>query len=194
MNSRANGTMEQKLRKLSFEELQQLHDNLNQTQGIPGCPVTVLLDDIRSLHNVGSIFRSADGAHVEQLFLCGITGTPPRNEIRKTSLGAEESIPWTYYKNAVEAIHKLKANGYQIIALEQTTHSFDYSSVEYRFPLCLIIGHEFNGIQDHLLELVDYAVDIPMYGIKQSLNVSVAFGIAIYEIVAQFYKKMEKQL
>ncbi|MBN1543066.1 RNA methyltransferase [candidate division KSB1 bacterium] len=170
------------MRKLNFDELQAVQVN----RGFERIPLIALLDDVRSLHNVGSIFRTADGVGVEKLFLCGITGIPPRPEIRKTSLGAEESVAWDYNKEAMEAVHHLRGRGYQIVALEQTTGSIDYRRADYVFPLCLIVGHEFHGVADELIAVCDLSIDIPMRGIKQSLNVSVAFGVAVYEIASQY--------
>jgi tRNA G18 (ribose-2'-O)-methylase SpoU len=171
------------MRKLSFEEIQSARD---RSGCIAKVPITVVADNIRSLHNIGALFRTADGVNLEKLYLCGISGTPPRNEIRKTSLGAEESVPWEYAADARTVIGKLSSNGNQIVVLEHTTQSQDYRTAPYRFPLCLIIGHEFHGVQDELVGMADLAIEIPMYGIKQSLNVSVAFGIAIYEILSHF--------
>lgn len=173
-------------RKWTFQELQAQHSALNASAGRPRRPISVILDDIRSLHNVGAIFRTADGACLEHLYLCGITGTPPRDEIRKTSLGAEEVVPWSYHQNPEEPVASLRQQGYQIVALEQTTTSVDYRSAAYRFPLCLIVGHEYNGVRDTLVALADMAIDIPMKGIKLSLNVSVAFGISVYELCAKW--------
>jgi tRNA G18 (ribose-2'-O)-methylase SpoU len=168
------------LRKLSFDEISKGRGRSGEK---PRAPITVIADNIRSLHNVGALFRTADGANIEELVLCGISGTPPRNEIRKTSLGAEESVPWRYAEDAGEAAGELSARGYQIVVLEHTTGSQDYRSAPYRFPLCLIVGHEFHGVQEKLVGMADLAVEIPMHGVKQSLNVSVAFGIAIYGIL-----------
>lgn len=170
------------MRKLTFEELQASRPSNEVLRKIPRTPVTALLDDIRSLNNVGSIFRTSDAVNLQHLYLCGITGTPPRNEIRKASLGAEESVPWSYFQNPVGLVQILKNDGYQIVALEHTTKSLDYREAEFRYPLCLMIGHEFNGIRDELIEMADMAIEIPMHGMKQSLNVSVAFSIAIYQI------------
>ena len=149
-------------------------------------PIAVLLDDIRSLHNVGAIFRTADGACLEHLHLCGITGVPPRDEIRKTSLGAEEVVPWSYHPHPEEVVARLRQRGYQIVALEQTTASVDYRTASYRFPLCLIVGHEYNGMRESLVSLADLSIEIPMCGVKWSLNVSVAFGIAAYEMCSHW--------
>jgi tRNA G18 (ribose-2'-O)-methylase SpoU len=179
--------MDAGMQKLTFQDLQRLSEERRRGPGAKA-PVSVLLDDIRSLHNVGAIFRTADAAGLEQLFLCGITGTPPRSEIRKTSLGAEEVVPWSYHPRAIEPLQLLKQQGCQIVALEQTTASVDYRSAPFRFPLCLIIGHEYQGINDQLLSVADLAIELPMRGLKHSLNVSVAFGIAIYEICHRWHE------
>jgi len=141
-----------------------------------------VLDNIRSLHNVGSIFRSADAAGVQKLYLCGMTGAPPRQEIRKAALGAEETVAWEYCKQTAEALEKLKNDGYALIALENTPASVDYRRMAYRFPLALVVGHEFHGIAPEILARCDAAISLPMRGMKSSLNVAVAFGIAAYEI------------
>lgn len=148
----------------------------------------VLLDDVRSLWNVGSIFRSADGAGFDALFLAGITGTPPRKEIAKTSLGAEDHVPWFFAGNTVELIQKLKREGVFILSLEFTT---DPPSVPLRqalqedqvtLPLCLCVGNEVTGVSAEILANSDLICHLPMRGFKESLNVAVAFGIAAYEI------------
>jgi tRNA G18 (ribose-2'-O)-methylase SpoU len=167
--------------KLSFVELEARRLERAQ-KALTRQPIVALLDDIRSLHNVGAIFRTADGAYLDHLYLCGITGTPPRNEIRKTSLGAEESVPWSYHADPLALIQQLRAEGYQIVVLEQTDASRDYRSAVYRFPLCLVIGHEYTGVREDLVAAAELAIEIPMQGSKHSLNVSVAFGIAAYEI------------
>lgn len=141
-----------------------------------------ILDNVRSLHNVGSIFRTADGVGVKELVLCGITGCPPRNEIRKAALGAEEAVPWHYEKSALIAIEKLREAGYFIIALEKTEHSQSLYNIELRTPLALVVGHEFNGISPEVLAAADMVAHLPMHGTKISLNVSVAFGVAVYEV------------
>ena len=146
--------------------------------------ISALLYNIRSLHNVGSMFRTADGAGVKKLYLCGETGTPPRAEIAKTALGAEESVPWEYWMNAVECIAKLKKEGIQIVALELTPKSVDYRKFVAKGPVCLVVGSEIKGIPPDLLALCDDCIQIPMRGIKESLNVSVAFGIAAYQLTS----------
>jgi tRNA G18 (ribose-2'-O)-methylase SpoU len=146
-------------------------------------PIRVVLDNIRSLNNVGSIFRTSDAAGIEKIYLCGITGKPPRVEIHKAALGAEQSVPWEYFENPVEIIQKLKDEGLQIVILEHTDQPELYHKVKYEFPLCLVVGHEITGVSDEVVELADMAIEIPMFGMKQSLNVAVAYGIAVYEII-----------
>lgn len=171
--------------KLLFPQLEERRLGRAAQSGRLRRPVVVLLDDIRSLHNVGAIFRTADAVFLEHLYLCGITGTPPRNEIRKTSLGAEESVPWSFHDNPAVVVTALRDQGYQIVVLEQTDDAVDYRRADYHFPLCLIVGHEYNGVRDDLVAAADLAIEIPMLGDKHSLNVSVAFGIAIYNICSR---------
>ncbi|HOD13615.1 MAG TPA: RNA methyltransferase [Spirochaetota bacterium] len=170
------------IRKLSHEELKAARPVESELGGLSRCPITVVCENIRSLYNVGSIFRTSDGAGIEKLYLCGYTGYPPRPEIEKTSLGSVRSVPWEYVPNQFEAVRLLKKRGYHIVALEHTNRSVSYDEASYTFPLCLVIGNEVTGITDELLNLCDMAVDIPMHGLKQSLNVSVAYGILVYHI------------
>jgi len=147
--------------------------------------VYTLVENVRSLYNVGAIFRSADGAGVAKIYLTGITGCPPHREIRKVALGAEDVVPWEYHESALQLIRRLKRTGVHIVALETAENSKPFDAVTYRFPLCLVIGHEFNGISEEVLHEADQTVHIPMRGKKISLNVSVAFGVAAYEIMKQ---------
>jgi tRNA G18 (ribose-2'-O)-methylase SpoU len=145
-------------------------------------PVSVLLENIRSLHNVGSIFRTSDGAGVEQIFLTGYTGTPPRIQIDKVALGAQKTIPWKQYKRPMNGIKKLKAAGVQIVALETGDDAIDIYDFKPVWPMALIVGNEVEGISDQLLETSDIKIKLPMNGQKESLNVSCAFTAAIYEL------------
>ena len=151
-------------------------------------PVFALLDNIRSLHNVGSIFRTADGAGVEKLFLCGITGRPPRNEIRKAALGAEEHVAWEYHPDPLPVVERLKSEGVRIVALEASQEAVLYDEAGYDFPLCLVVGHEFHGVRSELLEAADEVIAIPMRGMKISLNVAVAFGVEVYHVARMWEK------
>lgn len=142
----------------------------------------VICDNIRSLENVGSIFRTADAIGVSKIFLCGITGRPPQQKISKTALGAEKTIPFEYHKQTWRLIEKLKKEGIRVVALEQDKKSVLYTNFKSKFPLALIVGHEVKGVSKKTLEKVDDIIFLPMNGKKESLNVSVAFGIAGYEI------------
>lgn len=142
--------------------------------------VYVLAHNIRSLHNVGSIFRTCDGAGVTKLYLTGYTGVPPRKEITKTALGADKSVAWEFHKDPVSVLKMLKKDGVQIISLEKTKKSTNISKFKPNYPVCMIIGNEIDGVEADLLKLSDAVLHIPMHGQKESLNVSVAFGIGIY--------------
>lgn len=151
-------------------------------------PMVAILEEIRSLWNVGSIFRSSDGAGFGHLFLTGITGCPPRKEIAKTSLGAEDHIGWNYCGSSLDIIPTLKSRGYQIIGLEKTATSRNLNQIlaehKIKKPFCLIVGNEVTGIYAETLDTCDLICDLPMRGFKESLNVAVAFGIATYDIAA----------
>lgn len=140
----------------------------------------VICDNIRSLYNVGSIFRTADALGIKKIYLCGITGTPKQEGIKKVSLGAENFVSWEYVKQTGRLMQKLKANGVQIIALEQIKNSVDLGRFKPRFPCALVLGNEVNGVSKAVLKKCDAVVEIPMAGKKESLNVAVAFGIAGY--------------
>ncbi len=143
----------------------------------------VICQNIRSLFNVGAIFRTADAFGADKIFLTGITGRPPRKEISKVALGAEEYMPWEYQRQPARLIKKLKSQGVQIVALEQAKgESIDLNQWQPKFPLALILGYEPVGLPKPLLKLADQIVEIPMHGKKESLNVAVAFGIAANHI------------
>lgn len=167
------------MRKLSHPELVARQKNRQQE---PLLPFSVLLNNIRSLYNVGSIFRTADGIGVEKIWACGITGFPPDSQISKTALGAEERVLWEYRKDACSVLRELKTQGYQIVLLEQLTESIPYQSYEPVAPVCLVVGNEIDGVSEELVSLCDKTVEIEMAGLKNSLNVAVAFGIAGYHI------------
>lgn len=171
------------MKKLTHNEISQNRSTLETIHKVDKLPVYIILDSIRSNYNVGSIFRTSDGAMIEKLFLCGYTPHPPKKEILKTALGSTESVSWEYVKDAKEVIFRLKEQGVKICALEQTSKSFSYYKIESQsFPLCMIIGNEITGVSQNLIDLCDFSVDIPQYGIKQSLNVAVAYGIALFEL------------
>ncbi len=143
----------------------------------------VVVDNIRSLENVGSIFRTADGLGVTKIFLCGITAVPPNDKITKTALGAEKNIPFEYCKQTWRLIEKLKKSKIKIVTLEQSPKSIVYTKFNPTFPLALVIGNEVKGVSKKVLEQSDIVIYLPMLGQKESLNVSVAFGVAGYHII-----------
>lgn len=150
-------------------------------------PVTLMLHNIRSMWNVGSMFRTADGAGLERIVISGYTATPPRPQIEKTALGADATMPWVHRPDPVEALQEMKRNGIRVFGLEITEESRPYSGVGAgEFPACLLVGNEVEGIDDELLALCDDVLEIPQYGTKHSLNVSVAAGIALFELVRAF--------
>ena len=172
------------MRKLTYEEIADNRFTPEKLQSLSRLPIYLLLDNIRSLYNVGSIFRSADGARISKLYLTGYSPSPPRREIDKTALGATLTVPWEYIKDPAEAAHIIKSQNITLCVLEQTSASRPYYTLtRNHFPLCLVIGNEINGVSKELIDHADYAVDIPMYGMKQSLNVAVAAGIALFDFV-----------
>lgn len=142
----------------------------------------VVCDNIRSLENIGSIFRTADAAGVSKIFLCGICGTPPNHKITKTALGAEKTVPFEYHRQAGRLIKALKKAKVRVVALEQSPRAVDYRSFKAKFPVALVVGNEVKGVSRNILALADDVVSLPMAGKKESLNVAVAFGIASYHI------------
>ncbi|MBI2068894.1 MAG: RNA methyltransferase [Candidatus Yanofskybacteria bacterium] len=149
---------------------------------MPKKEIYLILDNIRSRENVGSIFRTADAAGVSKIYLCGITPTPPHEKISKTALGAEMYVPWEYCKRAADILKKLKKQKIKIVALEQTPKSVDIFEYRPKFPLALVLGNEVKGLSPQILKYCDKKISIPMYGKKESLNVSVATGVALYII------------
>jgi tRNA G18 (ribose-2'-O)-methylase SpoU len=144
-----------------------------------------LLANVRSLWNVGSIFRSADGAGIGQLVLTGITGTPPRPEIAKTALGAEDAVPWIYEADPAAAARRIQSEGYRLLVLETEPRARPLAALtEVGGPVCLVLGHELAGVSPELVALADELISLPMRGTKRSLNVAVAFGIAAYHLAA----------
>ena len=172
-------------RRLEPQELRHRRPVPAELEDMPRRPLVAVLENIRSLWNVGSVFRSADAIRLEQIYLCGYTGHPPRPEIEKTALGATESVPWSYWSQSRDALLWLRDSGYQILALELTTASLPMAELELRAPLALVVGNEVTGVSVEALALCDAAVEIPMDGLKESLNVSVAFGVAAYGLAAR---------
>jgi 23S rRNA (guanosine2251-2'-O)-methyltransferase len=170
------------MKKLKLEELGRISvDEFKEANKIPVC---ILLDNVRSLHNVGSVFRTADSFRIEKIFLTGITGTPPHREIEKTALGATASVEWQYFEKPEEAARQLKSNGYKIIIIEQTSESIPLQKLNpiAKEKYCLVFGNEVNGVSDEVIEQATLAVEIPQTGTKHSLNISVCAGIVVWEV------------
>jgi 23S rRNA (guanosine2251-2'-O)-methyltransferase len=169
------------MKKLKLEELGRV--TIDEFKGVEKLPVCIVLDNIRSLHNVGSAFRTADAFRIEKIFLTGITGTPPNREIQKTALGATESVPWGYVENPRTIVAQLKNDGYIIVIIEQTTESIALQKFipDPQNKYCLVFGNEVNGVSENVIELGNMALEIPQEGTKHSLNISVCLGIVVWE-------------
>jgi tRNA G18 (ribose-2'-O)-methylase SpoU len=149
-------------------------------------PIAAILDRVRSAHNVGSIFRSADGAAVGEIILCGYTPAPPHRHLEKTALGAVDVVPWRQCENVLQAIEECRAGGAQVLAVEHAPRSVALDDFEVRFPLAVVMGNEADGLEDDVISACDACVHLPMRGLKSSLNVSVAFGIVAYELARRW--------
>lgn len=155
-------------------------------EGLAPIPVSVLLDNVRSMYNVGAFFRTMDSAGCERLYLSGITARPPKRAITKTALGAEETFPWSHAADPAALVEDLRSRRYEIVAIETTLHAIDLFEWQPRFPVCLLFGHEVDGLQPSLLARCDTHVRIPMLGRKHSLNVATAGGVVIYELLRKY--------
>ncbi len=171
--------------KLTTEEMGRM--SVEEFRASEKLPLTVVLDNVRSLNNIGSVFRTSDAFRVEHIALCGITATPPHREIHKTALGAEDSVAWSYHEDTAECVKGLKERGYKIYAVEQVNDSIKIgiSNKELAIeghPIAIVMGNEIEGVQESLLPLCDGCLEIPQYGTKHSLNVSCAAAIVIWEM------------
>ena len=173
-------------RKLNTEEIIRLTPE--EFKETPKIPLVVILDNVRSLHNVGSVFRTSDAYCVEKVILCGITATPPNAEIHKSALGAEFSVDWEYYKETTEAVNELKQAGYTMLAIEQAHDSInmDTFKAEKGNKYAVILGNEVKGVQQSVIDLSDGCLELPQFGTKHSLNVSVTAGTVIWEFAKMF--------
>ncbi len=177
------------MRKLLNEELDRLSVEAFKT--VDKIPFMLVLDNVRSLHNIGSVFRTADAFRLEGIYLCGITATPPHREIHKTALGATESVYWEYREETTDAITELKEKGYQIYSVEQTDGAvlLDQVQLSGEQKYALVFGHEIRGVDQQVVDMSDRCIEIPQYGTKHSLNISVAAGIVIWELFRRWVKK-----
>ena len=152
-------------------------------------PLIVVLDDVRSMYNIGSVFRTADAFRVEAIYLCGITATPPHPEIHKTALGGEDSVKWEYFPTALEAVRRLHEKGYKVLAVEQCEGSMKLGGEEQEEPTAVVFGNEVKGVHQEVIDECDGCLEIPQYGTKHSLNVSVTAGIVIWKWSCKFFPK-----
>ena len=177
--------------KRNNDELKADRPTLDEVKNIPKLPISILVENVRSVHNVGSIFRSADGFGANMIYLTGYTPCPPRNDLSKTALGAENAVPWIHFDNPIDAANEIKRKGVTLVLLEQTINSKIIYDIKWSFPICFIVGNEVMGVSEELSQLSDIHAEIPMRGVKQSLNVSVAVGIAGYEF-SKVYSSLRK--
>ena len=169
------------MKKLVHADLSQRRLSESDAATIRRAPIVLVLQNIRSLYNVGSMFRTADAMRVERIVLTGYTPTPPNESIAKTALGADRTVPWTHVSSTVDAVKALRDAGYHVYAVELTDTSRDVATLSAAdLPLALVLGNELSGVSDDVLACCDDAVEIPMYGVKHSLNVAVATGIVLY--------------
>ncbi|MCL1937378.1 MAG: RNA methyltransferase [Candidatus Azobacteroides sp.] len=172
------------MRKLKITELNRISQE--DFKNAPKIPLIIVLDNVRSLHNVGSVFRTCDAFLVEEVYLCGITAVPPHAEIHKTALGAEYAVEWKYFSNTLEAVQELKQKTYHIAAIEQAENSISLDKLQLKNErYALILGNEVKGVDSQVMELCDSCIEIPQFGTKHSLNVSVVAGILIWEVFKQ---------
>jgi 23S rRNA (guanosine2251-2'-O)-methyltransferase len=173
------------MRKLGMDELNR--KSVNEFRESEKTPVVVVLDNIRSMHNVGSVFRSADAFLIQAIFLCGYTPRPPHRDIHKTALGATETVAWEYFPTAVLALSSLKEKGYAVFAVEQVENSLPLPqfAAQHSGPLAVVFGNEVEGVGEEALALCDGSVEIPQWGMKHSLNISVAAGIVLWELAGR---------
>ncbi len=169
------------MKKLLNSELER--KSLEDVKKAQKLPVVLVLDNVRSLNNVGSIFRTADAFLVQSICLCGITACPPHRDIQKTALGATESVDWSYYKETSQAIHELRGKGFQVISIEQVEKStfLDDFQPDHKQKYAFVFGHEVRGVDQAIVDLSDISIEIPQYGIKHSFNISISAGIVLWD-------------
>lgn len=173
------------MRKLSWDEIDR--PDPDEIKDLPKHPVRVLVHNVRSIHNVGSIFRTSDAARIEHVHLTGFTGTPDHKDLHKTALGAQDAVSWSQHDDPFPVIDDLRERGFTIGLLEQTSESMPPDEVSMEvYPLCLVVGNEVRGVDDEIVEIADLALEIPQYGAKISMNVGVAYGIAIYDLIRRY--------
>lgn len=180
------------MKKLLNSELER--KSLEEFKKAQKLPVVLVLDNVRSLNNVGSVFRTADAFLVQSICLCGITACPPHRDIQKTALGATESVDWSYYKKTSQAIYELKRKGFQVISIEQVEESIslDDFQPDYEQKYAFVFGHEVHGVDQEIVDLSDASIEIPQYGIKHSFNISISAGIVLWDYHLKTKKRAVK--
>lgn len=176
------------MRKLKNNQLNRI--NIDQFKEAEKTPVIVVLDNIRSCNNIGSVFRTSDALLIESIYLCGYTATPPNKDIHKTALDAEKSVDWEYFNETTEAVRALQSKGYKVFAIEQVDDSImlpDYKPAENE-KIAIIFGNEVRGVQQKVIDLCDGAIEIPQYGTKHSFNISVSAGIVLWDVFNKIRK------
>jgi tRNA G18 (ribose-2'-O)-methylase SpoU len=169
------------MKKLSMEELNRKSvEEFKQSDKIP---IIAVLENIRSAYNIGSVFRTADAFLLEGIYICGYSAFPPHKEIKKTALGAEETVHWKHFKTSKEAVEELKNDGYKIFAVEQTVGSIKLQQFSFQEKLAVVFGNEVTGVEQSTIEMADGCIEIPQFGMKHSLNISVAAGIVVWELI-----------
>lgn len=179
------------MRKLLNEELGRL--SVEEFKKRKKVPVVVVLDNVRSMNNIGSVFRTSDAFLIEKIYLCGITATPPQNDIHKTALGATETVEWEYLEDSVEAVRKIKKEGYYALAVEQAENSSKLGIREFngKGKIAVVFGHEVRGVAQNVVDVCDEVIEIPQFGTKHSLNISVCAGIVLWEVSKRFLLKKQ---
>ncbi len=179
------------MRKLSNDELGRI--NVEEFKKLKKLPITIVLDNIRSLMNVGSVFRTSDAFTIKEILLCGITAKPPHREMQKTALGATESVNWRYFSKTTEAINELKNNDIIVLSVEQADEAkmLDIYEFDFSKEIALVFGNEVKGVASEVIELSDDCIEIPQFGTKHSLNISISAGILIWECFQQYQSKLE---
>lgn len=170
--------------KLGAKQLREKKPTPEELAGIKRNPIFLVLDNVLDTYNIGSLFRLADAVAAERIYLCGQTETPPSSRIHKAAVGTENWVPWEHFKNPVDVVKKLRKNGVQIVAVEQHERARSFKSLEPKFPVAVVVGHETAGVSKEILDLSDVIVELPMFGVNKSLNVMVSGGIVLYEIAS----------
>jgi 23S rRNA (guanosine2251-2'-O)-methyltransferase len=173
------------LEKLKLDQLNRV--TVEEFKNQEKLPVVVVLDNVRSMHNIGSIFRTSDGFSIESIALCGITAQPPHREIEKTALGATQSVEWNYFETTLQAVAALRSQGYKILAIEQASNStmLNTFTPDKNKKYALILGNEVNGVDDEVMKEIDKCIEIPQFGTKHSFNITIAAGIVLWDFFAK---------